>query len=182
VVARPSDVKGLRGHLKALARGRVTSGAAKAAGIAVSAVAASALVTRSPRVLDVALGAGVIAGAAHAANLLDLRPGRALKAGAVSGVALAAGPSAPAVAGPLGAAAALLVSDLDERLMLGDCGSSALGALLGTAFAARTGTAGRAAAVLGLSGLAAAAERVSLTEVIDQTPWLRRLDRLGRRP
>ena len=64
----------------------------------------------------------------------------------------------------------------------GDAGANALGALLGVALAARTGPAGRALALTVLAGLTAASEKVSFTKVIQNTPGLRDLDALGRRP
>lgn len=77
--------KGLKGHLGALAHGQVTTGVIKIAGIGASALAASALVgskatSMGGKVADLALNTVLIAGAANLANLLDLRPGRALKA------------------------------------------------------------------------------------------------------
>lgn len=77
--------KGLKGHLGALAHGQVTTGIIKIAGIGASALAASALVgskatSMGGKVADLALNTVLIAGAANLANLLDLRPGRALKA------------------------------------------------------------------------------------------------------
>ena len=77
--------KGLKGHLGALAHGQVTTGVIKIAGIGASALAASALVgskatSMGGKVSDLALNTVLIAGAANLANLLDLRPGRALKA------------------------------------------------------------------------------------------------------
>ena len=77
--------KGLKGHLGALAHGQVTTGVIKIAGIGASALAASALVgTKATsvggKVADLALNTVLIAGTANLANLLDLRPGRALKA------------------------------------------------------------------------------------------------------
>lgn len=77
--------KGLKGHLGALAHGQVTTGVIKIAGIGASALAASALVgskatSVSGKAADLALNTVLIAGTANLANLLDLRPGRALKA------------------------------------------------------------------------------------------------------
>jgi O-antigen ligase len=124
----------------------------------------------------------VIAGTANLVNLLDLRPGRALKAGALIGAPLTLGRGGGVAAGTLGASAALLPADLGEDIMLGDAGANALGALLGVALVGKTGTTGRAVALAVLAGLTAASERVSFTKVIQDTPWLRRLDELGRQP
>jgi len=206
VGGRPEHAaKGFTGHLRALREGRVTSGLAKIAGVGAAALMASALLPprvdqgrraertgralgasslingrrRARPVLDVLLGAGVIAGAANLGNLLDLRPGRAIKAGLIAGAPLS---KSPVAAGTLGAASALLPADLGEEIMLGDSGANALGALLGTAFVARTGTAGRLAALAGIVALTAASEKVSFTRVIERTPGLRELDALGRRP
>ncbi|MBW6436259.1 hypothetical protein KZ829_21195 [Actinoplanes hulinensis] len=179
--------KGFAGHLGALREGRVTSGLVKIAGVGAAGLAASALIgsgrsTRAGRGFDVLLGAGVIAGAANLLNLLDLRPGRAIKAGMIAGAPLAVGRNASMTAGALGAGAALLPADLNEEIMLGDAGANTLGALLGVALVARSGTAGRVAALAALAGLTAASEKVSFTKVIQDTPWLRAVDELGRRP
>ncbi|GLZ02149.1 hypothetical protein [Actinoplanes sp. NBRC 103695] len=170
--------KGFAGHLGALREGHVTSGLVKIAGVGAAALVASALLGGRKR--DVLLGAGVIAGTANLVNLLDLRPGRALKAGMILGTPLSFGEGGGLAAGALGAGAALLPDDLGEEIMLGDAGANALGALLGLALAARTGTGGRALALTVLAGLTAASEKVSFTKVIQDTPWLRRLDELGR--
>jgi hypothetical protein len=86
------------------------------------------------------------------------------------------------VAGLLGAAGVLLADDLDERVMLGDAGANAVGALLGLAVVARSGPVVRGALLAGIGGLTLASEKVSFTKVIEQTPVLRELDALGRRP
>ena len=167
--------KGLRGHLSALRRGEVTTGAVKIGGLAVTGVLAAATL-RPRRPTDLLLGGAVVAGTANLVNLLDLRPGRALKAGGA--LALLTGST-----GPAGACAALLPGDLRERSMLGDCGANALGAVVGASVIRHArGRRTRTAALLVLTGLTAASEVVSYSEVIDRTPWLRRLDRLGRRP
>jgi UDP-N-acetylmuramyl pentapeptide phosphotransferase/UDP-N-acetylglucosamine-1-phosphate transferase len=191
VGARPDQKasKGFRGHLSALGDGKVTSGMVKIAGVGVAALGASALVEadsarprgRTGRLLNVLLGAGVIAAAANLINLLDLRPGRALKAGLVVSAPLLGGAAGGLLAGPVGAAAALLPADLDEQIMLGDTGANSLGALIGLRAIANIGPARRAALLAGLAALTAASEKVSFTKVIESTPGLRELDELGRR-
>jgi UDP-GlcNAc:undecaprenyl-phosphate/decaprenyl-phosphate GlcNAc-1-phosphate transferase len=184
--------KGLRGHLGSLASGQVTTGALKVLGIGATGLASALLaVPARPggrlagRAVDVVTGAALIAGFANLVNLLDLRPGRALKATLLCaalgppGVAAAAGGLVASVAGP---AAALLPEDLGERGMLGDTGANASGAVLGTALAAGLSRGGRIAALAGVVALTLASERVSFTAVIESTPGLRELDALGRRP
>jgi UDP-N-acetylmuramyl pentapeptide phosphotransferase/UDP-N-acetylglucosamine-1-phosphate transferase len=178
--------KGFAGHVGALRDGQVTSGLVKVAGMGAAGLVASALLgsrhTGWRRTTDVLLGAGVIAGLANLVNLLDLRPGRAIKAGLAVGAPLAVGPGGGVAAGTLGAAGALLPADLREEIMLGDSGANALGALLGVALAARTGPTGRLLALTVLASLTAASEKVSFTKVIADTPWLRAADELGRQP
>jgi len=182
-LAGSSGRRGFRGHLGALARGEVTTGTVKIAGIGATGVAAAALAGGGPA--DVVINAGLIAGGANLLNLFDLRPGRAIKV-ALAGGALLAGTGGPgaaqAVAGPAGAALALLPEDLGERAMLGDAGANALGAMLGAAAAASLPRPARAALLAGIIGLTAASEVVSFTAVIERTPTLRWLDMLGRRP
>ncbi|WP_018588738.1 hypothetical protein [Salinispora arenicola] len=198
VGARPEQkaAKGFAGHLAALREGQVTAGMVKVVGVGAAGLAAAALLAGDPvvarhprrqrhgvigRGVDLLLGAGVIAGTANLINLLDLRPGRAAKSGLLLGVPLVPGAHGGIAAGAVGAAAGLLPADLDERVMLGDSGANALGALLGVTLAARTGPVGRAGLLAALAGLTAASERVSFTQVIQRTPGLRELDALGRR-
>jgi UDP-N-acetylmuramyl pentapeptide phosphotransferase/UDP-N-acetylglucosamine-1-phosphate transferase len=181
--ARPEQAgdKGLAGHLRALRAGRISSGAVKVAGIGTAAVVAAVLTRRGRGPVDGVLTAGLVAGTANLVNLLDLRPGRAAKAIAIGAAAGLGGPAGGLVAGPLGAALAVLPADLAERVMLGDCGANAAGALLGLRLAALPRRAPRAALLGALVALTLASERVSFTRVIEATPVLRDLDRLGRR-
>jgi UDP-N-acetylmuramyl pentapeptide phosphotransferase/UDP-N-acetylglucosamine-1-phosphate transferase len=185
--ARPEQArdKGLAGHLAALRAGRVSAGAVKVAGIG-AAAAVAAVLTRNSRgpgsLVDGVLTTGLVAGTANLLNLLDLRPGRAAKAGALVAAATLGGPAGGLVAGPLGATLAVLPEDLGERVMLGDCGANALGALLGLRLASIPGRAPRAGLLAGVVALTLASEKVSFTRVIEATPGLRELDRLGRRP
>jgi UDP-N-acetylmuramyl pentapeptide phosphotransferase/UDP-N-acetylglucosamine-1-phosphate transferase len=130
--------------------------------------------------------AALVALAANLGNLLDRAPGRTIKVGLLAYVpiALAAG-SAPvglALAPVVGAAAGLLPADLGERLMLGDTGANLLGAVLGLAVVLETSRPVRTVVLIVLIFLNLVSERVSFTRVIDATPGLRHLDRLGRRP
>ena len=177
-LAGSGDRRGFRGHLGALRHGEVTTGAVKLGGIGVTGVVSAALAGGSP--VDVILNAGLVAGGANLLNLFDLRPGRAIKVAAASGVVLGAA-GQDSVAAPLGAALALLPEDLGERAMLGDAGANALGAMLG-ASAAGLSRPARIALLAGIAGLTAASEKVSFTKVIARTPALNWLDMLGRRP
>lgn len=175
-----SENKGLRGHLSALGRGEVTSGTVKVGVIGAAGLASGAMV--SDRVLDAVVGGAAVACHANVLNLLDLRPGRALKVALLHAPAVLRGPAAAPAAAALGAAAALLPDDLAEQTMLGDSGANALGAVLGLALVAREGRAARLAHLGVVAGLTLASEKVSFTEVIRRTPVLRELDELGRVP
>ena len=180
--------RGFRGHLGALRRGEVSTGALKVMGIGAAGLVAGGLVRDGA--LERILAGGVVAGTANLVNLLDLRPGRALKAvAALAAAEIRAGrrgPGTRAGAGVLasavlGAAAVALPADLGERAMLGDAGANALGALVGLAAARRCSRRGLALRLGVLVSLTAASERVSFTAVIGATPGLRELDALGRR-
>ncbi|MGY1810130.1 hypothetical protein ACI8AF_22410 [Blastococcus sp. SYSU D00669] len=184
--ARPEQArdKGLAGHLRALREGRVSAGAVKVAGIGAAAAAAALLTTRgrgTGALVDGVLTTGLVAGTANLVNLLDLRPGRAGKAGVLATAATLGGPAGGLVAGPLGATLAVLPEDLGERVMLGDCGANALGALVGLRLARLPGRGARAGLLAAVTALTLASEKVSFTTVIESTPGLRELDRLGRR-
>jgi UDP-N-acetylmuramyl pentapeptide phosphotransferase/UDP-N-acetylglucosamine-1-phosphate transferase len=175
------DRRGLRGHLGALAHGELTTGAVKVLGIGASGLVAGALLRR--RAVDAVLAGGVVAGTANLVNLLDLRPGRAAKAVLLlsCGTLLRGGPGATLAGVAAGSAAAALPDDLGERTMLGDAGANALGALVGAASVAGASRRGLVLRLGVVVALTLASEKVSFTRVIESTPGLRELDRLGRR-
>jgi UDP-GlcNAc:undecaprenyl-phosphate GlcNAc-1-phosphate transferase len=193
--------KGFRGHLRALANGRLTTGMVKLAGgaaIAVVVTAASSPGQGAAWLGDVLGGAAVVALGANLANLLDRAPGRLGKASLLTGLPLlvvallpfAAGSDAPgaavAVAAPFGATWAMLPADQRERLMLGDTGANVVGAVAGWLAAATVvagfGTAGLWTLVVVLVGANGLSEFVSFSRIIDAVPPLRALDRWGRLP
>lgn len=187
--------KGLRGHLGALARGELTTGGLKVLGIGAASLVAAAVATpvrdssgarRSAGgwAVDVAVSGALVAASANLLNLLDLRPGRALKAASLVAAPLvvAGGAGAGAAAGVLGTAGAAGEQDLAEHDMLGDGGANALGATLGTALVLAAPRPVRWAALGVVTALTLASEKVSFTQVIERTPVLREIDAWGRRP
>jgi hypothetical protein len=179
--------KGLKGHLGALARGEVTTGGLKVLGIGTSSLIAAAIGTprrggRAAHAADVVVNGALIAGTANLVNLLDLRPGRALKAATVLSLPVACVLGGGGTGALLGASAAAVQGDLAERDMLGDGGANAMGAFVGSRWAFGAPRAGRVAALAGVVGLTLASERVSFSAVVERTAWLRRVDQLGRRP
>lgn len=149
--------RGIRGHLRA----GLTTGTLKAVAIPLYGLVR----TRSLS------GALFVALSANFLNQLDTRPGRALKA------YLAA---APLLRAPLLPAVLIAPYDLREMTMLGDAGSNALGAMLGLSSVDRLTGRGRKLAIAALAGLNLLGEMRSLGELIERTPGLSHLDRLGR--
>ena len=190
-----SSSKGLRGHLDAARRGEVTTGVVKIVGLGVTGLTTAWIADRSrertgtpPSTgLATLVGGAVIAGSANVVNLLDLRPGRALKVVLLLALPLTVSRrgtrlSTVAASATAGSAMAALRDDLAGRSMLGDSGANSAGAVLGTALVARTGLRGRLLALAALTALTLASEKVSFTTVIESSPSLRRLDALGRPP
>ena len=187
-LAGETHARGLGGHLRALRGGQVTTGLVKMVGLfgAAAVTAGSGRQRSTPRTIaGVVADAALVSGTANLVNLLDLRPGRALKA-----VTLLAAPvavlgrdgGAEVAAGLVGTAAVLLPGDLGERRMVGDCGANTLGALAGWLLVDRLGRTGRTAALAVVVGLTLASERVSFSAVIDRTPALHAIDAWGRQP
>jgi UDP-N-acetylmuramyl pentapeptide phosphotransferase/UDP-N-acetylglucosamine-1-phosphate transferase len=179
--------RGLAGHARALLHGKITTGTVKAASGAAIGLAAAWLWDRHGRVTptELVVDGAVVALTAHVVNLLDVRPGRALKAWLVAfaGLALTAGLTGGVLAAAMlaGGAAGFLEPDLRERGMLGDVGAAVLGASLGAAAVVSLARPQRvwAAALLGL--IAVSAELTSFSRVIDRVGPLRFVDALGRR-
>lgn len=185
LVGSGEDGRGFPAHLRALARGRATTGALKLGGGAALALVVCAPISGAGA-LRLAADAALVALCANLGNQFDRAPGRTLK---VSGLAFAvlvlATGAAPELAGGavvVGAALALLPGDLDERFMLGDTGANALGAVLGVAAVVALGPTTRLVVLGVVAALNLAGEVVSFSRLIDAVGPLRAADRAGRRP
>jgi UDP-GlcNAc:undecaprenyl-phosphate GlcNAc-1-phosphate transferase len=176
---------GFAGHLGALFRGRLTTGAMKLFGGAAVALVVVSVV--EPASLGRLLADGaLVALAANLGNLLDRAPGRTIKVGlvalAVLVVAAGAEPALAGVALVVGAGAGLLTADLGERMMLGDAGANVLGAALGLGVVLSCSPGVRTGVLVVVALLNLASERVSFSRVIAAVPPLRAADTWGRHP
>lgn len=175
--------RGFKGHLREMARGRVSAGGLKLAGGA--AVAVIAAYMAGPRSLGGLLrDAALIALAANLLNLFDLAPGRAIKTATIAFVALVVVSGGNGLlrgaAVTAGAALGLLWPDLREKVMLGDTGANPLGAALGLGVVLVCAPSTRMLVLIVLFFLNLASEFVSFSRVIAGVPPLRMLDEVGR--
>ncbi len=176
------QARGLRGHLRALLRGRATTGAIKAIGGIIAGVVVGVLLDGGTPWLA-AVDALLVALSANSVNLLDLRPGRALKGFLLlTLVAASAAPDTLRLLCPVVAAAIVSApSDLAGRAMMGDVGANVLGAAAGLGLVLALPPWARIGAVAVLIVFHIVCERQSLTEIIERNWLLRYLDQLGTR-
>lgn len=210
-----SHARGFRGHLSALARGRLTTGGLKLIGISVASLVVGLVLVQIGSWVEVDAGFGLpglatalMAGAAIAltsnfVNLVDLRPGRALKVYSLLGVLgvassalwlpLQLGFAAESLAASIraldvvlllifvfGPVAATWSLDLGERGMLGDAGANAMGAVAGLLIVIGLPLWGLGAYSALMLGLNLLSERVSFSRLIEGNTVLSRLDHMGR--
>lgn len=174
---------GLFGHARELVRGRLTTGSAKALGGAAGGLLAAWVVGREG--LWIVAAGAVVALSANLMNLVDLRPGRAIKVWLPCAVALIfvgmPGRSERVLVALVWGVAVFGYWELGERVMLGDTGAGLLGGVLGVATISSVDRTPLLVVLGVLSALTLASEFVSFTRVIDSVPPLRWIDALGRR-
>ena len=227
--------KGFRGHLRALKKGQVTTGFIKLFGISLvsfvwalfevgqSAITSSSsliegrypfLALASSRVTLASIAVALIAGAAIALtsnfmNLMDLRPGRAIKGYLAlvmvwgllwSGIGSYAEVSRSAMDLPglffdsvtavttflysilfvLAPMLLVLPFDLREKAMLGDGGANAAGFVAGALIVTTLPIWALVAYLLLIFALNIASEKISYSKAIERNSLLRRIDNIGR--
>jgi UDP-GlcNAc:undecaprenyl-phosphate GlcNAc-1-phosphate transferase len=174
--------RGWRGHGRALRHGQLSTGVLKAGGsLGLALLAMSYLDLSEARWL---LAAGVLVLATNAFNLLDLRPGRSIKALVLLGAGLTIGSGEVRPLWTLGlfAGPALVAGayDLREHAMLGDTGANLLGALAGLWLVLTLSGTGQLIALALLLVLTVYGELRSISGLVERTPGLRELDSWGR--
>jgi UDP-N-acetylmuramyl pentapeptide phosphotransferase/UDP-N-acetylglucosamine-1-phosphate transferase len=174
--------RGWRGHGAAAMRGELSTGALKAVGSLGLALFVTDL--SDPSIGRWLLAAAVLVLATNALNLLDLRPGRALKVFVLLGAGLTIGVRELRPLWTLGlfAGPALVagVYDLRERAMLGDTGANLLGALAGLWMVLTLSQTGQLIALALLLVVTVYGELRSISSLVARVPLLRGLDSWGR--
>lgn len=195
--------KGFKGHFSSAMTGGFTSGTVKAVLGFLVALAALYPFLSAWALFDakdygiLVLNAAVVALAANFFNLLDLRPGRAMKVffpalGLCVGLTLRYegipllpyGPLYLYVTPALSIAAVALMlfpGDLRERFMIGDAGSNVLGAVVGLGLVLGTGFWWRLGVLILLLALNMASEIWSFSDIISSNRVLNWIDSLGRK-
>lgn len=174
-------VSGFKGHLGALWRGEITAGLLKMiiAGVVGFIFAITLPCPLKGKILAILL----IALSANGLNLLDRRPGRALKLfiGAACILIWMAGPAKVLwlLLPLLTAALAIAPLDLGARAMLGDCGANLLGAALGIAAVYYLPFVAQLVITFFWISVHIFAEISSISLLIERHPLLKYLDGLG---
>ena len=147
------DVSGLKGHFKSLLNGKLTTGGFKALfGGFIGLVISIAI---SKNIYDIVINTLIIALSTNLMNLLDLRPGRAIKG-------------------------YLLIQDLKAKAMMGDTGSNVLGISIGILFVMGYPLKVRLIWLAFLIFIHILTEKYSLTKIIENNKFLNFIDKLGR--
>jgi UDP-N-acetylmuramyl pentapeptide phosphotransferase/UDP-N-acetylglucosamine-1-phosphate transferase len=174
--------RGWRGHGGATLQGKLSTGLLKAVGSL--GLALFVLINVEVSTGRYLLAVAVLVLATNVFNLLDLRPGRSIKAFVLLGAGLTIGSSSLGALWTLGlfVAPALVAGlyDLRERAMLGDTGANLLGALAGLWLILTLSDTGQAIALVLLLLITVYGEFRSISALVERTPGLRALDSWGR--
>lgn len=175
------DVSGLKGHFKSLLNGKLTTGGFKALfGGFIGLVISIAI---SKNIYDIVINTLIIALSTNLMNLLDLRPGRAIKGYLLISIVLLF------TLGEYTRNLLLLIfpnviayfnQDLKAKAMMGDTGSNVLGISIGILFVMGYPLKVRLIWLTFLIFIHILTEKYSLTKIIENNKFLNFIDKLGR--
>ncbi|MCL6588980.1 MAG: glycosyl transferase [Firmicutes bacterium] len=184
------EVKGFAGHFRALfLEKRLTSGVFKAFFGAITALIFSLGTMELLKVKwplwSVIINFLLVTLAANTINIFDLRPGRAGKIYLfIFAVIVLCGVYYEDYLGLFLPILAIMLYylpfDLKAKVMMGDSGANLLGASLGMMMAWMFDDIRKIIALVILALIQIAAEKVSFTEIIENSSWLKKLDEAGR--
>lgn len=176
------DTLGFKGHFTALFRGKLTTGGLKAVGGGLIAFFLAFFL--SDGWLNILLNTFIIALATNMLNLLDLRPGRAIKGFFLCLliiVVLAVFALDPLLIAPVvGVVLAYFPEDLQAKTMMGDAGSNVLGLSLGIISIMSLSLLPRTGILIFLIAVHVYTEKFSLSRTIENNSILRAIDEWGR--
>jgi len=176
------DTLGFKGHFGALFKGRLTTGGLKAVGGGLIAFYISVFLGGTW--WDIILNTFVLALFSNMMNLLDLRPGRAVKGFLIFVLAIVLVALGEVdyllLAALLGVVLCYFPVDLKARVMMGDAGSNVLGLALGYLSVTSLSLTARLGVLLFLIAIHIYTEKFSLTTTIEKNVLLRSIDQLGR--
>lgn len=175
------DVSGLKGHLKSLLKGSLTTGGFKALFGGFVGVIISIAVSKN--IGDIIINTLIIALSTNLMNLLDLRPGRAIKVYISISIVLFL-----TLTGYIKSLMLLIVPnvlayfnyDLKARAMMGDTGSNVLGISIGMLVVMGYSIKIRIGWLVFLVFIHILTEKYSLTKIIEKNKFLNFIDKLGR--
>jgi len=175
------DTLGFKGHIRSLLKGTLTTGGFKALMGGLTASIISLFI--SDTAIQWILNTLIIAFFTNMLNLMDLRPGRAIKFFFfVWGISLVGWRNATYsyLLFPLaGSLAAYIPVDFKGKGMMGDVGSNILGISMGIYYSLITGITAKVLIVSALILLHLIAERYSFTDIIYKNRILSFIDGLG---
>lgn len=175
------DVSGLKGHFKSMFKGDLTTGGFKAlfggfVGLIIS-------ITISKNLGDIVINTLIVALSTNLMNLLDLRPGRAIK-----GYLLITSIIFLTITGYVKVLPLLILPnvlayfnyDLKAKAMMGDAGSNVLGISIGILMIFGYSIKVRLGWLVFLVLIHILTEKYSLTKIIEKNKFLNFIDKLGR--
>jgi UDP-N-acetylmuramyl pentapeptide phosphotransferase/UDP-N-acetylglucosamine-1-phosphate transferase len=176
------DVSGLKGHFKSLLNGKLTTGGFKA--LFGGFVALLISVSISSNIIDIVVNTLLIALSTNLMNLLDLRPGRAIKGYLFISLILLFAVSRYydklIIVLLMSNVAAYFKDDLKANSMMGDTGSNVLGIATGIIIAYNFSFVVRLCVLILLILIHVITEKYSLTKIIENNKILNYIDMLGR--
>ncbi|CFX50510.1 Glycosyl transferase, family 4 [Syntrophomonas zehnderi OL-4] len=176
------DTLGFKGHFGALFKGRLTTGGLKAIGGGTISLFLAVFIGGGW--LNIVINTLIMAFSTNMMNLLDLRPGRAVKGFLIFLVAISVIAWGRIdyfkLAPLLGAVLFYFPTDLKAQAMMGDAGSNVLGLALGFLAATSLSWNARLGCLIFLIAIHIYTEKYSLTTTIENSVVLRSIDQLGR--
>ncbi|QSZ26493.1 UDP-N-acetylmuramyl pentapeptide phosphotransferase [Aceticella autotrophica] len=175
------SVTGLKGHIRSMLHGKLTTGGLKA--VMGFLVALYLSINISKNIINIIINTLIIALFTNFLNLLDLRPGRAGKVFIfLSFVFLIIGNAHPIfLMIMLGIVIIYLPLDLKGKIMMGDAGSNVLGLTIGIASVIIFSFKIRIIILILLILIHTLTEKYSLTKIIEKNKLLNYIDMIGRK-